>query len=320
MPPQPTYTKLTPRSRSLGGHTQLWLAPDHILLLTSTRFSEDYKRFSISDIQSIVVTELPPRLALPIVMILAALVWISLSFAVDSRSAKWFFEITGVLALLWPFVDLARGPRCRSYLHTRVSRELLEPVNRMRTARRFLGVVRPIVEAVQGALPAGGIAATKIFSPSSEPPPPQLVSSPGYLPEIVFGLFIINAFLIWSAVHISKMQEIPSLLLSTLPVEVLLVVVAILLRKGRDARTVTFVVLALAVIGIGFDFVTIVRELGGWVIAIQDKAKSGDKSLPLVKLFPLSGARTTIAYSWRAAAGVIGLVAAFWERRPNIKK
>jgi hypothetical protein len=116
-------------------------------------------------------------------------------------------------------------------------------------------------------------------------------------------------------VHISRIQEIPSLLLSTLPVEVLLVVVAILRRKGRDARAVTYVLLVLAVIGIGFDLVTIVRELGGWVIAIQEKARSGDKSLPLVKLFPPSGIRTTIAYSWRAVAGIVGLAAAFIERR-----
>jgi len=305
-----TYTKLTGRSRSLLGYTQLWLAPDHLLLLTSTRFAEQYKRFSLTDIQSIVVTRLPPSFIPKIVMILAALGWMSLWFAVDSTFAKRFFAVTGALALLWPIVDIARGPRCRCFLYTRVSREPLEPVNRAKTARRVLGILRPMIEVVQGALPQRQ-SIFEIPAPS-EPPPPELVSKPGYLPEIVFGLFILNAALIWASMHLPKLQEIPGLLLSTLPVEALLTVVAIL---RRDARVVTYVVLILAIGGIGFDFVTIARELGGWFIAIQDTARTGSKAVPVMKIFPAGGLRTTIAYSWRPVAGVIGLAAAFWERR-----
>jgi hypothetical protein len=307
-----TYTKLTGRSRSLLGYTQLWLAPDHLLLLTSTRFSEQYKRFSLTDIQSIVVTRLPPSFIPQIVMILAALAWMSLWFAVDSTFAKRFFAVSGILALLWPIVDIARGPRCRCFLYTRVSREPLEPVNRAKTARRVLGILRPMIEAVQGALPPHQYT---FEIPAPEPPPPELVSKPGYLPEIVFGLFILNAALIWASMHLPKLQEIPGLLLSTLPVEVLLTVVAILRRSGRDARVVTYAVLILAIGGIGFDFVTVARELGGWFMAIQDNARTGSKAVPVMKIFPAGGLRTTIAYSWRPAAGVIGLAAAFWERR-----
>jgi hypothetical protein len=305
-----TYTKLTGRSRSLLGYTQLWLAPDHLLLLTSTRFSEQYKRFSLTDIQSIVVTRLPPSFIPQIVMILAALGWMSLWFAVDSTFAKRFFAATGALALLWPIVDIARGPRCRCFLYTRVSREPLEPVNRAKTARRVLGILRPMIEAVQGALPPRQY--TFEIPVPSEPPPPELVSKPGYLPEFVFGLFILNAALIWASMHFLKLQEIPGLLLSTLPVEALLTVVAIL---RRDARVVTYVVLILAIGGIGFDFVTVARELGGWFIAIQDNARIGGKSVPVMKIFPAGGLRTTIAYSWRPVAGGLGLAAAFWERR-----
>src|ERR1700722_14751245 len=102
------YTKLTPRRRTLGGYTQLWLAADHLLLLSNSRFSEQYKRFSFSDIQAIVVTRLPSQIVLQMVMILAALAWMALWFAVDSKIAKWAIEISGAFALVWPLVGIAR--------------------------------------------------------------------------------------------------------------------------------------------------------------------------------------------------------------------
>ena len=62
------YQRLTGRKRTLFGFSQLWLAPDHILLVRSTRFTENYQRFSLADIQAIVVTELPDRVAFQFVV------------------------------------------------------------------------------------------------------------------------------------------------------------------------------------------------------------------------------------------------------------
>jgi hypothetical protein len=312
--PRSAYTKLTGRNRRLFGHSQLWLGPDHILLVDSTRFAEDYKRFALADIQSIVVTEQPSNIVLQIVMILAALAWMSLWFAVDSKFGKWFFEVSGALALLWPIVDIARGPLCRAFLYTRVSRELLEPVNRINASRRFLATVRPLIEAVQGVLPPQPFYA-EIPSVSSEPPPPEIAPSPGYLPEIVFGIFLLNAVLIWASVQFPKAQELAGLLLNTLFVELLLIVIALVRRRGRDPRVIVFVVLGLAIVGIGYDFVTIAGELYGWFTSVQDNAKAGNKSVIFMRLLPSTGYRTIVAISWRAAAGFIGLAASFWERR-----
>lgn len=305
------YTKLTPRHRTLGGYTQLWLAPDHLLLLTNTRFAEEYKRFAFPDIQSIVVTRLPSQLVLQIVMILAALAWMSLWFAVDSRFARWTFEITGALALLWPAVDLARGPRCRCFLRTRVSGELLAPVSRMKTADNFLALIRPVIESAQGALPA---EAMETPPANWEPPPPEIVSSPGYLPEFLFATFLLNALLLWASTRFSNVPELPAVLMNTLVGEFVLIVVALLRRKGRDPRVVIYVIVALSILGVAFDAVTIGGELVGWYTKMLDKAKSGDKSIPPLTLLPKGGLRMTIAYAWRALAGVVGLAAAFYER------
>ena len=304
------YTKLTPRHRTPGGYTQLWLAQDHLLLLTNSRFSEEYKRFSFADIQAIVVTQLPSQLILQIVMILAALAWMSLWFAVDSKFAKWAFEITGALALLWPIVDIARGPRCRCFLRTRVSGEFLPPVSRIKTADNFLALIRPVIESVQGALTAPVVFET----PSTEPPPPDLSVSPGYLPEFVFGTFLLNALVLWATTRFPNIPELPGVLLNTLFAELVLIVVALFRRKGRDPRMVIYVILALSLVGVGFDLFTFGGELVGWYMKLLDKTKNGDKSITPMTFLPKGGTRIIVAYAWRALAGIVGMTAAFYER------
>jgi hypothetical protein len=310
----PPYTKLTPRHRTLGGYTQLWLAADHLLLLSNTRFSEEYKRFAFADIQSIVVTQRPSQIVLQIVMILAALAWISLWFAVNSTFARWAIELSGALALLWPIVDIARGPRCRCFLRTRVSGELLAPVSRVRTADNFLALIRPVIESVQGSLPA-----ETVETPAAtwEPPPPKIVSAPGWVPEILFGTFLLNALLIWASMMFPKVPELPAILLNTLMAEVVLIVVALARRGPRDPRVVIYVIVALSIIGVAYDGVTIVGEIISWYTKLLNKAKAGDKSITPLTFLPTGGTRIIVACAWRALAGVAGLSAAFYERRKS---
>lgn len=312
--PRSIYTKLTPTKRGLFGYTQLWLAPDHLLLLTSSQFAEDYKRFAVADIQSIVVTELRSRVVAQAMMILAALAWMGLWFAVSIPFAKWAFLITGALALLWLMVDIARGPRCRCVLHTRVSRERLAPVSRMTTARKVLGTVRPMIEAVQGVLPEQ-ISPVEIPSAALEPPPPEIVSSPGYVPEILFGVFLLNAVLIWAAMRFPKSQELSGALINTLAAEFLLIVVALVRRKGRDTRVIIYIVISLSLILSASDWVAIARELGAWYLTVLEKARAGNKSPSPISIFPPGSREALRAYIWRAGAGLIGLAAAFYERR-----
>lgn len=310
------YTKLTRRNRTLGGFTQLWMGPDHILLLTSTRLSEKYQRFAIADIQSIVVTEMPPQTVLQIVMILAALTWMALWFAVDSRTAKWVIEITGAIGLLWPVVDMARGPRCRCVLQTRVSKELLRPVSRMAIARRFLATLRPRIEAAQGVLPVEQFAIAETAGAQfSEAVPPEPARAPGYVPEILFGTFLLNAVVLLAMMSFPKVTELPGVFLNTLFAEVVLAIVVLVRRQGRDARVVTYVVVALALIGIGFDVVTLTKTFGGWYMSVLEKAKNGDKTVNFMFIFPKSGLSFTVAWCWRLAAGSIGMIAALVERR-----
>ncbi len=311
------YTKLTRRHRTIGGYTQLWLASDHILLLNNSRIAEEYKRFALSDIQSIVVTRLPPQIVLQIVMIVAALAWMALWFTVDSHFGKWTFLVTGVLALLIPVIDIARGPRCRCYLNTRVTSERLSPVSRMSIAHKVLPILRPMIEAVQGTLPAN---AQPIAADQPAETPPVLVTNPGYLPELLFATFLLNALLIWASHRFPKTEELPGILINTLFAEVLLIVVALVRRAGRDARIIVYVLIGLSVAAVCFDIATILREIFGWYMGAIERAKNGDKSFTMFSLFPSGNPKIVFAYSWRAAAGALGLAAAFFERQRFAKR
>ena len=86
------YRRLTGRRRGFTGFTQLWLAPDHILLVQNNRFSEHYRRFALADIQAIVVTALPDRMPWQILALAASILWTLALFAVDLDVREDFFS------------------------------------------------------------------------------------------------------------------------------------------------------------------------------------------------------------------------------------
>jgi len=53
------YQKLPGHRRGFLRGSSLWLAPDHLLLVKSLRFREEYQRFYFRDIQSIGIADGP---------------------------------------------------------------------------------------------------------------------------------------------------------------------------------------------------------------------------------------------------------------------
>src|SRR5581483_9866230 len=176
------YTRLTGRKRSLLGYTQLWLGPDHVLQVRSTRFAERYQRFSLGDIQAIVVTELPPQLAFHFLALAAVLACVGGFFLSPWIFSKFVFGPMAAIALAILIGNIALGPRCRCELHTAVSHEALAPVRRLRSARTFLNKIVPAIEAVQGTLAADRAAQIELPATVAEKPP-EVPDSPSYLPE-----------------------------------------------------------------------------------------------------------------------------------------
>src|ERR1700693_2416117 len=89
------YRRLTGRKRTFIGYSQLWLGPNHILLLKSTRFTEEYQRFAFYDIQALVVPAWPDRTVSQVAAAGAAILWSLGMLAVSSMFSKGFFAVTG---------------------------------------------------------------------------------------------------------------------------------------------------------------------------------------------------------------------------------
>jgi len=312
------YQRLTGRKRTLFGFSQLWLAPDHILLVRSTRFTENYQRFSLADIQAIVVTELPDRVAFQFVVLAAIIAGAAGFFAVTGIFLKALLASVTLVALSVLIANIALGPRARCDLQTAVTQELLSPVTRVRSAQKFLQRIRPAIDAVQGTLTPERTAAIEIPSTSAATPdkPPEIPRTPGYLPEVLFLLFLANAAIVLASVRFPK-ADLSSVLLTTIAGEVVIAVVALVRRAGRDPRRFIYALVVAAIFGIGWDAFHMAGSFFDFINGTMEAAKQKPqpKMLSITTWTAFTQTTAMIAAVWRIAAGAIGLAAAWLERR-----
>ncbi len=152
------YRKLPGHRRGLINGSSVWLGPDHLLLVKSQRFKEEYKRYYLRDIQAIAIARTG-------------------RFHVSSRSlvlgAFWFIAFVAsltfpalmpvvwgaalVMVFSWLYISIDRSCICRIY--TAVSSDALPSVYRTWTARRFLAAVEPRIREVQGEIDPAWLAA-----------------------------------------------------------------------------------------------------------------------------------------------------------------
>jgi hypothetical protein len=306
------YEPLTGKRRSIGGYTQLWKGPDHLLLVNSSRFTEKYQRFSFADIQAIVITEGPDRTVPQILALLASIAWGSAAFAVNLQFGKWFFAITGLILVVLAIRDIARGPRCRCFLHTAVSRWPLPPVSRQRTARKFVATIVPAIEAVQGTLPAEQFAQIAISDgtvSASASPPPQISRPRLRAVHILFGLFFLDAALFWVAFHWPQ-SSVGVYLLTAIAGELLLAVMSLFQGRANPLRF-SYVLTVLAIACIVVDSIRTGRMIGAFFLgaALQ---RVGTVAVP--ELLPPKNI-AIFASTWRVIAGIAGLAAVFYEHK-----
>jgi len=152
-PVQERYLKLPGRRRGLLFGSSVWLGSDHLLLVKSSRFREEYKRFHFKDVQAIVIAEgtcyhLSSR---SIALALVLLAGMGVAGATGAETVVWSIAGAGLLlVLLWAYLSYARSCRCRIY--TAVSSEVLPSLYRASTAQRFLKAVEPHIHAAQGVI------------------------------------------------------------------------------------------------------------------------------------------------------------------------
>jgi hypothetical protein len=171
------YRKLPGHRRGLINGSSVWLGPDHLLLVKSQRFKEEYKRFYLRDIQAIAIARYG-RFHLSIRALLLGFLWVvALGFS------QTFPLLTGVVwtaALIlvgaWLYISVDRSCVCRIY--TAVSSDTLPSVYRTWTARRFLAAVEPRIREVQGETDPAWLEAPDAAPPRDDSPMPASQPAP----------------------------------------------------------------------------------------------------------------------------------------------
>ncbi len=188
--PTPHYRRVTRRRRTPAGSSELWLADDHLLLVMRHWWTENYQRFRLTDIRSMLIAERPSLRGIQIAgLIVTALLWALTMFQSNGVAFKIVLGGPLSITLLWQLVDLWRGPYCRVELSTAVSAVRLSPLSRTRRAVRFVEELAPLIERAQGRwtpepppVPAMGEATaewTLSGGPSPLAAPPPLPSDEG---------------------------------------------------------------------------------------------------------------------------------------------
>lgn len=176
--PAPVYRKLTPMKRGLGALSQLCFAPDHLLHISSTGYSESYRRFFLRDIQAMLIVHTARRVIYASVFVIVGLLALMIVHSADG-GAVGMGIVAGIVAalLLWNHL---RGPGCRVVIITAVQQESIDALCRLPRARKVLAELRPLIEAAQADLaaapaPVAAAASAPADAGLSTPPiPPPL--------------------------------------------------------------------------------------------------------------------------------------------------
>jgi len=311
------YRRVTPRRRGLLHSSQIWLASDHLLVVSSVRYLERYQRFAFADIHAIVTGDGPDRIGWQVAAVAASIVWTLSLLLVDSPFGKFFFAVTGVPAIILAIRDIARGPRCWCVLNTAVSSELLAAVSRRRVADRFLAAVRPHIEEAQANLPVIEAVAAPPALPFMNPPivdaptPPALVSKRNFVGEALFALLLVDAVIVWWALR-GNATNAAAFLPTVYMAEVALALVVLLHRNSKFAGPTA----ALALLSVIFTVVDMFAVSGAaaW-LTFANAARQGASKDALNSLWMSPAGTVRFAATWRIAAGLLGLIACQLDRR-----
>lgn len=144
----PVYRRLPGRGTALAHYVRLYQGPDHLLQVSSTGFTESYRRFYFRDIQAFIIEKKYWHHAWSAFWLGLTLVFLLPALAVGGRGFVVLVSIAAVplIALL---LNVAVGTSCACYVQTAVQTEKLLTLKRVRSARKFLSRIQPVIASAQ---------------------------------------------------------------------------------------------------------------------------------------------------------------------------
>lgn len=224
----------------------LYAGPDHLLLLTTSYFTESYKRFYYGDIQAVTLQKTSTGaawnmlLGLSLAVLVAA---IAMPFLFDGEGWAVLAVFAAIFAgavLAALVVNVAKGPTCDCYIVTAVHQEQIRSLGRVRAARKALALLQPILKTVQGELnPDNAEEALAAACAGREPNAPA-GAMPAHAPRRDSGNVHLALFLfvfVDAAVRVAGILSLsfaPYALMLLVTLALLCLIVAALVRQHRN--------------------------------------------------------------------------------------
>jgi hypothetical protein len=308
------YRRLTAKRRAFLAYTQLFVGPDHLLLVRSNRFEERYQRFFFKDIQALVVTGVPSRtwLQASLGVLAGAITLLALT---TIRIAAWrvLAGMVGVIPAVIALIDYFRGERCGMIVKTAASNEPLPPVSRMSTARLVIARLKPAIEQMQRG------EWTSEMRPASGPPvmaprPLKLPPANRLLPAL-FGLVSVDA-LIYLIARLTHRDELLFVLINMITAEIVLSI-AVIRRRGDDPRWLLFALAGAIAVCAFVDILSGMGLFGFFGYVSSEDQRTGAKNA--TRFMQLSWTQSVMWWGmgWRAAIATLAWIQFFLSPRPK---
>ena len=183
----PEYRRVKVDGYGALGSASYWLGHDHLLVVATTSYVENYHRFLYSDIQAMLVRRSALRLVWGLVFSMMTVSSLLAAWALKATepagnpSREALFGLGALLAVALMFaglqtLNLLWGPTCVCHLRTAIQTIPLPHLTRWRKAQLLMGELAPLALAAQAQLVVGPAATTV------EPTPTPAVGEPGAAP------------------------------------------------------------------------------------------------------------------------------------------
>ena len=304
------YRQLTGKRRRAHLFTQLFLGPDHLLLVRSNRFEERYQRFYFKDIQALVVTGIPSRVWLQASLgLLAGVIFLIALTIIANPAWRGLLGILGVFPGVIAIADYIRGERCGMILKTAVSNEPLPPVSRMSIARLVISRLKSAIEQTQQG------EWTSDMEPFSGPavmaPPPPVQAPANRLLAAAFGLVTLDA-VIYVIARLSRRNEVLIMLVYTVFTEIVLAVAA-LSRRGDDRRWILLSLCGVIAVCATLDILGGLGLFGFFIWLNSEDQRHGTTLSPRLLQLDYPRAMLWWGFGWRAVVAAAGWVTYFFK-------
>ncbi len=149
------YRRLPGKKGGIASLHTLWMGDDHLLSVDSNSFSERYTRYYFKDIKAVYTRKTSAGKSWNIILFSGlSISLISLFFSLGDGATPGVV-LLGVLSAILTAAVLANimlGPTCICHIHMPIGISELPSLRRIKRVRKAMDLIRPRIEALQGAL------------------------------------------------------------------------------------------------------------------------------------------------------------------------